>query len=197
MPTHDMRPAAGWYVVQVSTGGEERMCARITRACADADDRAQDGQQTVGLRECFSPRFASRKKWKGEWLDIERPLLPGYVIADVDNPAALARALRGIPDFARVLAAEETYAPLDERERTWLESQTKVDKRVVPLSFAYKEGDKLTVTDGPLKGNEVLIKKLDRKNSMAHIEFHVGPMTFKATVGLVIMPSGKVRQLPL
>jgi len=187
-------PKSGWYFVQVNTGSEDRMCDVIVRACAEHDDAAPR-EERVGLKECFNPKFASRRKWKGDWQNIERPLLPGYVIVDVRNPAILAQTLRSIRAFCRVLAAEETYIPLSERERGWVESQTKIDDRVIPLSFGYKEGDKLTVTDGPLAGNEVMITSFDRKNCLAHIEFHLGPMTFKTTVGLVIMPSGKVRQV--
>lgn len=184
----------GWYVVQVRTGQEDRMCEVITRACEDHDDEARDATELVNLTECFNPRFKGQKKRKGQFNDVEYPLIPGYVIADVQNPAMLAQALRSVREFCRMLAAEETYAPLDERERVWVESQTKSTDHVIPLSFGYKEGDTLVVTDGPLAGNEAMISKLDRRNSMAHIELHVGPMTIRATLGLVIMPSGKVRQ---
>ena len=184
----------GWYVVQVRTGQEDRMCEVIRRACDEHDDDACDPREHVNLRECFNPRFKSQRKRKGQFHDVEYPMLPGYVIADVDNPAMLAHALRSVRELCRVLAAEETYVPLNDREREWLESQTRPTERVFPLSFGYKEGDTLVVTDGPLAGQEAMITKLDRRNSMAHIEFHVGQMTFRATLGLVVMPSGKVRQ---
>ena len=183
----------GWYVVQVTAGSERRMCAAIRRACAEADERA--GEPRVGLEEVFNPRYASRKKRMGNWYDTVRMLLPGYVIAVVRHPAGLARALRGLEGFARVLASQETYSPLDKAEREWLESQTRPGERIVPLSFGCKRGDKLIVSEGPLKGREAMITKLDRKNCIAHVELHVGQMTLKTAVGLVVMPSGKVRNL--
>ena len=189
-----IRRKQNWYVVQVTTGREDAMCATIERACREHDGAAEPGGR-IGLRECFSPKFQRRRKWKGEWQDVERAFLPGYVIAVTDNPAALAQALRGVREFCRVLAVEETYIPLAERERALLETHTGQPDRVIPLSFGYKAGDRLTVTEGPLAGNEVMITKLDRQNCLAHIEFRVGPITFKATVGLVVMPSGKVRQV--
>ena len=33
-----------------------------------------------------------------------------------------------------------------------------------------------------------VIEKVDRKNSLAHLEFHMGQMTIKTTVGLAVVP---------
>lgn len=129
----------GWYVVQVNTGREDVMRAEIERVCAERDAQLPR-EDRVGLSECFSPKFRGRRKWKGDWQDVKRPLLPGYVIAAVRNPAALAQALTEVRGFCRLLAAEETYAPLDERERAWLDAQTKNEDRAIPLSIAYKGG---------------------------------------------------------
>ena len=128
----------------------------------------------------------------GQWHDVNQALLPGYVIADVDNPVLLAQELRGIREFCHVLSGDETYSPLADAERQWLEMQTRQDDRTIPLSFGVREGEKLTVTKGPLKGNEALITKIDRKNCIAHVEFHAGQITLKTTVGLAIMPGGQV-----
>ena len=189
------RAGCGWYVVQVTPGSERRMCAAIERSCEELDGGAGGGPR-IRLEECFCPRYASRKKRMGNWHDTTRMLLPGYVIAVVRNPARLALALRGLGDFARVLSSsdEKAYSPLDEAEREWLESQTVPGERIVPMSFAVKEGAKVVVTDGPLAGNEAMITRIDRKNCIAHVEFHAGTMTLRTTVGLAIMPSGVVRQ---
>jgi len=129
----------GWYVVQVRTGQEDRMCEVVRRVCDEYDDNASDPHERVNLRECFNPRFKSQRKRKGQFHDVEYPMLPGYVIADVDNPAMLAHALRSVRELCRVLAAEETYVPLNDNEREWVETQTRPADRVFPLSFGYKE----------------------------------------------------------
>ena len=164
-------PQPSWYIVQVESGSEERMCHAIRRACKELD-RTLDGASHVGLAECFSPRFKTRKKRMGEWYDTERALLPGYVVAVAQDPAMLARALQNLQDFARVLANGQTYSPLDEAERRWLEAQSKEGDRTVPLSFGFKDGGKLVVTSGPLKGYETMVTSIDRKNCMAHVELH-------------------------
>ena len=190
------RPAAsrtapdrtGWYIIQVQSAAEQATCRKIERVCAEHDAAAPAGER-VGLKECFSPRYKSQKKWKHEWRDVERPLLPGYVIAVVENPALLARGTSGLGTLCKLLTNGEAYSPLDEGERMWIESQTRKGDRVVPMSFAQKEGDVLVVTEGPLKGREGQIVKADRANSIAHIELHVGQITIKTEVGLGILPS--------
>lgn len=180
--------ARQWYVVQVATGNEDYMCQAIKRACADFDKGAMSEANRVGLHECFSPRFASRKKRKGAWYDTTRALIPGYVIADAHNPEKLAGALRGIEAFGRVLSSGGVYAPLDDAERRWIQAQIGDGGRTIPLSFGSKVGDKLVITSGPLKGHESKIVSVDRKNCIAHVEFHAGQITFKTSVGLAVMP---------
>lgn len=185
-----MRP--GWYVIQVMSGTEEKMCRTITRMCEVHDAAAAgNAKPAIGLKECFSPRFASRKKRMGEWYDVERAMLPGYVIADVKNPAELAQGLVHIREFTHLIVNGEAYSPLDESERHWLETQFGKGSRTVPVSFGYREGDMVVVTSGPLKGHEAIITKIDRKNCLANVEFHAGAIAFKTTVGLVLLPVSK------
>ena len=179
-----------WYVIQVRTGMEDAMCRRIERMCLEHDETAENRRACVGLRECFSPRRMGQRKWKGEWQDVEYPLLPGYVIVDAENSDRLAEAIRGIRDLCKMLSDGETYLPLDDNERMWMNRKTERGNRIIPMSFARKVGDRIEVTDDSvLYGYEGIIKKIDRKNSLAHIEIHVGPITIKTKVGLGIIPA--------
>ena len=177
-----------WYVIQVRTGMEESMCRRIERMCFEFDKAAEAESYCVGLKECFSPKFKTQRKWKGEWQDIEHLLLPGYVIADAENPARLADAIRGIRDLCRLLSCGETYMPLEQGERIWMERQTQKGNRVIPMSFAYKVGEELEISEGPLKGFYGQISRIDRSKSTAYLELHFGQMTIKTKVGLGILP---------
>lgn len=180
---------SGWYVIHVQTGREQKMCDLFVSACREADELAGEGGRL--LEECFCPRFQTQRKRRGEWQDIEHPLMPGYVIAVTSNPDRLAQILRGIPKHARMLTLGEAYVPLSEQERRWLDEQTRPGERVVPMSVAYKRGDTIVITDGPLKGREWMVDKINRANSLAHLELHVGAMTIRTTVGLAVLPEEK------
>ena len=183
---HDPR-TPGWYVIQVQTGREEAMCQLIERTAADFDALSDiDGYHLV--EECFSPRFETERKYHGEFRRIQKPLLPGYVVAVTHDPATLARILYRVPDFTRLLTSGETFVPLRDDERAWIESSTHAGDRTVPMSFGYREGDHLVVTEGPLKGREGMVTRINRAKSLAFLEFYVHGKKITTTVGLGIVP---------
>lgn len=184
---------AEWYVIQVKTRYEEQIASRILQESALVDAQ-QDREDDPLLRECFSPRFITQRKRMGQWRDVERPLLPGYVIAVTADPAELARRLHRVPYLTRILTSGETYTPLNAAERAWLDEQTREDDRVVPMSFGYKVGDQVVVTEGPLVGREWQISRISRSKSFAHLELHVGGLTFKATVGFALLKAPEAKE---
>lgn len=165
-----------WYVVQVQTGRERAMCELIERV-------APKGL----VRECFTPRYQTQKKFQGEWLEVERLLLPGYVIVDTAKPELLMQTLRRIPDFTRLLTMGETFAPLEERDVEWIGTFTQKGRRTIPMSMGVMEGDRVVVTEGPLVGREALIKRVNRHRSLAILELQICGRTVTIKVGLGIV----------
>ena len=176
-----------WYVIQVMSGRERAMCALIQRT-VDVHNATCAPDATLRLDEIFAPMFRTQKKIRGEFRTVERLLTPGYIVVATDSPDRLADLLRGVRELTRVLTAGGEYVPLSSAERAWAEQWTQRGERVIPMSFGYKEGDALTVTTGPLKGQEGRVDRIDRKHSLAHVEIHVGPMTIRTTIGLGVLP---------
>ena len=181
----------GWYVIQVRTGREIAACEAIMRAARSSDAQALDRDGAL-VEECFSPRYATRHKVHGEWVDDELRLLPGYVVAVTADPWRLARLLASVPGFTMLLRMGETFAPLDDADRQWLDGWTREGDRTVPMSFAHKEGDRVVVTEGPLAGREATITRVDRRKCLAHVELRVGQKTIRTTVGLAVLPRNEV-----
>ncbi|MDO4404130.1 MAG: transcription termination/antitermination NusG family protein, partial [Atopobiaceae bacterium] len=171
---------SGWYVAQVQTGREQAMCTVIERACQGAT--THDGSPL--LEECFSPTYIHRLKYNGEWCDVEKRLLPGYVVVVTSSPVSLFHRLKRIREFARLLTMAETFVPLNEAERAWMDENTTTDNRVIPISFGYRKGDALVVVDGPLKNHEGMITRVVRKKCLAIVEIHAGSVRIVTEVGL-------------
>ena len=75
MSRGERRVRAVWYVIQVMAGREEAVAKKIERAAADfAEERGVAAADV--LQECFSPRFKTKVRQDGKWVDDERPLLP-------------------------------------------------------------------------------------------------------------------------
>lgn len=139
------------------------------------------------VEECFSPRFATEAKVHGEWVSVEKPLLPGYLIAVSDDPEGLSEVLRHIPEFLRLLSMGETFVPLREEDQAWIGAFTEKGHRTVPMSVGVMEGSRVVVTSGPLVGHEALIKKVNRHKSLAFLEFEICGRRVTTKVGLGIV----------
>ena len=165
-----------WYVVQVTSGSEDKM-AELIQSVA-----------TPGvLEECFLPKYATEMKVRGTFRPCERPLFSGYLFAVTRDPARLARDLAKIPEFARVLKVGERYAPLSREEEAWLGAFTKVGERTVPMSYGVAVGEKIVVTEGPLKGHEAQIVKIDRHRRFAYLDMRMFGRATTIKVGLRIV----------
>lgn len=68
--------------------------------------------------------------------------------------------------------------PLAKEEVQLIGGLTHVGDRVVPMSEALKDGDKVVVTAGPLLGHEGLIKTINRRKSIAYLELDVSAGRF-------------------
>lgn len=167
---------AEWYVIQVFKGREAFMAEQISRVVSNDV-----------LDECFYPRFATEMKVRGEWIPVEKPLFPGYLIGVTKAPEALDRSLIRMPEFARVLTQGRAYVPLGKDEVELIGGFTKPGQRVVPMSMGIKVGDQVTVTSGPLVGRQGLIRDINRRKSIAYLELNLCGRKVSTRVGLGII----------
>ena len=203
-------PQPKWYIVQVETGRERLICRLIEHIfsgvmVADGvvyDTNPFSATATTGpapdsaqplVQECFSPTYIHRLKLKGEWVDQEKRLLPGYIVLITTEPAAVANRLRAVPKFTRLLTQLKEFIPLRDDERAWLDEATKPKDRVIPISIAYRKGDSLVITQGPLKGREAMITRIIRKKCVAVVEVHIGNKTVTTEVGLAVVPEDQAQ----
>lgn len=184
-------PHARWYVIQVQSGRERQLADLILRTCQEAD---RFSTEPPLIQECFTPRYRTRRKRDGVYQDEEKLLLPGYLIAVTTAPDRLQRRLRRIPEFTRLLTMTETFVPLRDDERAWIEEWTTKGDRTIPISVAYKKGETLVVTEGPLKGNEGLITRINRRKCLATIELSIDGKRVTTTIGLAIVPADPTGQ---
>ncbi|OUP08462.1 antiterminator LoaP [Collinsella sp. An2] len=167
-----------WYVIQVQAGREPRMEELISRVASQQMD------------ECFYPQYETQIKVRGRWVSCVKPLFPGYLIAVTNRPEELEHKLLELPEFARVLSQGGAFVPLAREETELIGSFTSKGKRVVPMSFGVKEGDRVVVTRGPLVGHEGMIRDINRRKSIANLEINLCGRRVAVRVGLGIVTSG-------
>ena len=129
MSRGERRVRAVWYVIQVMAGREEAVARKIKRAAADFAEEHGMAAADV-LQECFSPRFKTRVRQDGKWVDDERPLLPGYLVAVTSSAAVLDTALKRVPELTRILGNDNAFIPLKDDEAAWIDAFTRKGYRV-------------------------------------------------------------------
>ena len=141
-----------WYVIQVRSGHEHQ----IAQSCRFriADDI---------LKECFIPEYKTRKKYRGQWHDVQAVLFKGYVFMISDQVDELFNELKKIPDLTKMIGKKKDI--------------------IYPLP----EGDKITITRGPLMGKEGSIRKIDRHKRIAYIEVEFLNQISTVKIGLEII----------
>lgn len=165
-----------WYVIQVINGREDVMRERIERMVPAG-----------AIQELFYPQFQTETKVHGEWVNTTKPLFPGYLICDTADPRTVQQYLLRMDDFARVLAQNGQFVPLAKEEVQLIGGFTHRGDRVVPMSEALKDGDKVVVTAGPLLGHEGLIKTINRRKSTAYLELDLCGRRVTTRVGLAVL----------
>ena len=101
------------------------------------------------------------KKYHGEWHKEKKVLFPGYVFLVSGDKDRLFLELKKVTGLTKLLGTGQEVVPLTLPEIEFLQRFGKEDQ-IVEMSRGIIENDKVIITSGPLKGNEALIKKIDR-----------------------------------
>lgn len=107
-----------WYVIQTETGREEELIALI---------------QTILNRQLYKECFVIQAEWMkrlgGEWRIQVRPLFPGYVLIDTEQPENVFLQLKGVPRSSKILGSGKyEFTAVNEAERRFLEIITSNNK---------------------------------------------------------------------
>ncbi len=145
-----------WYVAQVITGKEEMIRQRI---------------EDQNIKAIVPLRIMMERK-KGTWCQVKRTAFPGYVfiLSTIFN-ANMYYTIKSLPGVIRLLGDAKGPAPVREEEITLLLKWAR-NGDPLGLSKVFIEGTKVTVVDGPLKGYEGKIKKLDARRFRAKVDIN-------------------------
>ena len=166
-----------WYVIWTTTGKEEQCKALLEHYCN-------------GLFERISiPTKIMQKKYQDVWKEVEIKLIPSYVFVETGEVFEFGAELKRLSWFAgfnNILKSDGTYAPLNERDAAFIEHLCGKDDVIKP-SFAVKEGDRITVTEGALVGYEGFITKIDRHKRQAYVELDMFGRKVKVALGIEVL----------
>ena len=126
---------ANWYAVCVRHQNEKR----VERLLSEL------GWETL------APRYRGRRQWSDRVKEIELALFAGYVFCRFG--AADRQQVEDTPGVMRIVSFAGTLAPIEAREMEQIRSLAGSRIPLAPWPYL-KEGDRVRVQCGPLKGIE-------------------------------------------
>ena len=137
--------------------------------------------------DIFVLRFNKVKKFYGKWHQESKVVFPGYIFIDTDTPEQVYEALKNVPAFTSLLGRDkDSFVPI-ERSKEELFREMVNDNYEIAMSCGLIEGDKVTITDGPLAGKEAMICKINRHKRTATLNVEMFGDKAGVTVGLEVV----------
>jgi transcriptional antiterminator NusG len=144
-----------WYSLFVRTGLEHNIVRKLVNL------RIESLQYHVPRREIKIRRG-------GSWHVEINPMFPGYILVHGQLTADSYNRIKQISDVYAWICNESGPRRISQNEiailRKLLDSQD-----VIRMSKVLYEGDKVIVVEGPLIGNEAIIRKVDRRSGRVKI----------------------------
>ncbi len=159
-----------YYALQVKTGKELAFLERFQKQ-ADLSDM----QNT----RVYFPRRMLYIRKKGVRKKSVEAVFPGYVFLEIDQLSTdMYWILRKIPGFYRFLPDSRIPQPLIERDLSLLRHFLSFGEITVPSKAYFDENDRICILEGPLKGLEGKIVKVDKRKGRAKILLDMYSQTF-------------------
>ncbi len=161
-----------YYVMQVRAREEEKCLDRARETAA---------QRPV---EFYWPRRELRIRKGGRWKETAAPIFPGYIFISASvAPSALYRLVKSVPGFVRFLKSNTDITPLEgpdlELVRHFLRHGEIVRKSLVK----FETDQRIQVLEGPLKGLEGMIIKVDKRKKRIKVRLELYANSFSIDFG--------------
>lgn len=145
----------------------------------------------AGSEEIFMPVTERIWKIEGQWQRVLVPMFKGYLFISSDDPTGLFGRIheslgKTIFRFVKLLKDDEYIIPLSDSDESMVKELSDED-HVIKASIGYLKGDTLIVTDGPLKGHEGQVVKIDRHKRIAVLSVEFLGEKRNLTVGLEVV----------
>jgi transcriptional antiterminator NusG len=157
-----------YYVAQVRTQ-KEAAFIRLT-----------DHLELPGILRVFWPRRMLKVRRRGRVKRAEVPVFPGYIFLEGDAiTAETYQKLRRLPHFLRFLPDNEDIRPLSSEDKRVVAQLVSHGEVVQPSRVTFDANSRILVLEGPLKGLEGRITKVDRRKGRAKVKLDLYDDSFE------------------
>lgn len=171
-----------FFVIQIQTGAEPEILPQAQQAIERLSLPAY-------LRvELLWPRRKLTIRRRGKDVSHEAPIFPGYLFirSSVLDPEVI-RAIKGVHGVYRFLPDNRNPKPLSEDDAKLISHFLSFGEVVRKSRVEFDENNKIVVVDGPLKGLEGRISKVNRRRQRARIRLSLYEDSFEIDLGYEVM----------
>lgn len=147
-----------WYVLRCRAGEEQKILASLKQHLS--------GQI---LKDAFVFTYDKMKRYEGQWhVDSDR-MFPNYIFLESDCERALFKELEEYRQIVQILEDSDMLKQVYPEEEAFLRFLCGKNHHL-GMSRGYIKNGRAYVVEGPLKGMENRIKKIDRHKRIAKLE---------------------------
>lgn len=163
-----------YYVIQVRAKNEARFL-----------ELASPIARTLDIALIW-PRRSLRIRRKGRWTKALVPVFPGYIFLSVEKfPPLLYWRLKNLPYFYRFLNSNTNINPMPQKEAQVISHLLKYGEIVRESIGTYDVDNKIRITEGPLKGLEGCIIKVDKRKGRAKVRLNLYDESYLVDFGFL------------
>ena len=148
-----------WYALFVMTGAEHVVKHKLMKL------------ELEGLN-FHVPSREMRIRSAGKWISDLKPMFPGYILAAGEMTDSSYTKVRQLTDVYSWISDENGPLRIQPQEVSLI-CRLMDAEDVVRISRVVYEGQRITVVDGPLKGQEAIIRRVDRRKGRVKIAMSV------------------------
>ena len=150
-----------YYIIQVATGREQAFIDGLQKKLPEL---VREHNFIYLTRELFIRRG-------GKTLKELQPVFPSYIIMQTTGTVdgQTVQTLKALPDFYHFLKSNTEITPLAGTDLAVIEHFLGLGPRIGPSLVRFDQDDRIVVIEGPLKGIEGNIIKVDRRKQRAKI----------------------------
>lgn len=172
-----------YYALQVKTGSEEIFIRLF--------DQNNGTQSPFSARLLFLRRKMPIKK-AGIIKEKMEPVFPGYVFLESDSLLdAVFWGLRTTPGFFRFLPETKAPKPLEGRDLSTLKHFMSFGNVAERSKVHFDSSDRIVVHEGPLKGLEGRIVKVDKRKGRAKVKLDMYDESFLIDLAFEVLETKK------
>jgi transcriptional antiterminator NusG len=165
-----------YYVVQVETRNEHKFVRMASQRVSE------------DVRRIVWPRRRLNIRRGGKTREELAAIFPGYVFIEADELTAQDYwTLRRVPGFYRFLKSNHNVQPLGDNDRRLLVHFLSFGEVVDKSKVVFTENQRIEVLEGPLKGLEGRIVKVDKRKGRAKVKLDMYEESFLVDFGFESM----------